>query len=195
MSATDTYDLTRVVEGREVPAPGTYTIDPSHSSVEAVARHMMVSKVRGHFATFSGTIEVADTPENSRVEVTIDADSIDTRDAQRDAHLRSPDFLDVETYPSLTFRSTAVEPASSDRWKVTGDLTIRDETHAVVLDVEFLGAGTDPFGNDKIAFSASTDLDREAWGITWNAALETGGVLVGKTLKVELDIQAVVAGG
>ena len=184
-------ELTRLVDGREVPAPGRYTIDPSHSSVEAVARHLMVTKVRGRFAAFSGTVEVAERPEDSRVEAAIEAASIDTKDAQRDEHLRSPDFLDAERFPTLRFTSTAVGPVSDSRWRVSGELTIRDVTRPVELDVEFLGVGADPWGNEKVAFTATTELDREAFGITWNQALETGGVLVGRTLKVELEIQAV----
>jgi polyisoprenoid-binding protein YceI len=183
-------DLSRIVDGREVPAPGTYTIDASHSSVEAVARHLMVTKVRGRFAAFSGTIEVAERPEDSRVEAVIEASSIDTKDAQRDGHLRSPDFLDAERFPTLSFKSTSVTPVAGSRWQVSGDLTIRDATRPVTLDVEFVGGGADPWGNEKIAFSATTELDREDYGITWNQTLETGGVLVSKSLKVELEIQA-----
>jgi polyisoprenoid-binding protein YceI len=181
----------RAVDGRPVPAPGEYTIDPSHSSVEALARHLMVTKVRGRFAAFSGTLAVAERPEDSTVEALIEAASIDTKDAQRDEHLRSPDFLDAERYPTLQFVSTAVAPVSGGRWRVSGDLTIRAVTRPVELDVEFLGSASDPWGNERIAFSATTQLDREDFGITWNQTLETGGVLVGKTLRVELEIQAV----
>ena len=183
--------LTRVVEGQQAPAPGRYTIDASHSTVEALARHLMVSTVRGRFAAFSGTIEVAERLEQSRAEAAIDAASVDTKDAQRDEHLRSPDFLDVERFPTLRFASTGVERVDDASWKVNGDLTIRDVTRAVALDVAFLGAATDPWGNERIAFTATTELDREAFGMTWNQALEAGGVLVGKTLKVEVEIQAV----
>jgi polyisoprenoid-binding protein YceI len=183
--------LTREVGGRAVPAPGSYTMDPTHSSVEAVARHLMVTKVRGRFSQFAGTVEIAEDPLESRVEAEIQAASIDTNEPQRDEHLRSPDFLDAERFPTLRFTSTAVRPVGQARWQVDGELTIRDVTRPVTLDVEFLGAGTDPYDNEKIAFSATTELDREAFGMTWNQALETGGVLVSKTLQVELEIQAV----
>jgi polyisoprenoid-binding protein YceI len=190
---TTVQTLTRKVDGRAVPAAGTYTIDPTHSSVEAVARHLMVTKVRGRFAQFAGTVEIAGDPTESRVDAEIQAASIDTNEPQRDEHLRSPDFLDVDRFPTLRFASTAVRPAGKARWLVDGDLTIRDVTRPVTLYVEFLGGGTDPYGNEKVAFSATTELDREAFGMTWNQALETGGVLVGKTLQVELEVQAVRA--
>ncbi|CAN5402032.1 hypothetical protein BH23ACT7_BH23ACT7_05530 [soil metagenome] len=183
--------LTRTVHGREVPATGAWPIDPSHSSVEAVARHLMVAKVRGSFERFSGTFTVAERPEDSSVTVEIDAASINTRDENRDTHLRSGDFLDVERFPTLDFVSTAVEPRGK-RWAVHGDLTIRGVTRPVTLDVEYLGTLTDPWGNSKAAFSATAEIDREDYGITWNQALEAGGVLVGRTLKVKLDIQAVL---
>ncbi len=179
------------VAGASVPTTGSYQIDPSHSSVEAVARHLMVSKVRGHFGAFSGTIVVADDVAQSRIEVEIGAASIDTRDAQRDGHLRSGDFLDVERFPTLEFVSTKVERHGGD-WKVSGDLTIRDITQPLTLDVSYLGQLSDPWGDTRAAFSATTQLDRESFGMTWNQALEAGGVLVGKTLTVELEIEAVL---
>jgi polyisoprenoid-binding protein YceI len=181
---------TRTVEGRTVPAPGTYTIDPSHSSVEAVARHLMLSKVRGRFAEFSGRIVVADDITASSVEVEIAAASIDTHDANRDEHLRSADFLDVDAHPALTFQSTRIETAGSDRWTLHGDLTIRGVTRPVAVDLKFLGDATDPWGNARALFSATTEIHREDFGITWNQALETGGVLVSKKLGIELEIQA-----
>ncbi|MDQ3451105.1 MAG: YceI family protein [Actinomycetota bacterium] len=188
---TTTAASDRAVAGSTVPAPGNYQIDPSHSSVEAVARHLMVSKVRGRFGVFSGTIVVADDVAQSRVEVEIDATSVDTRDAQRDGHLRSGDFLGVERFPTLTFVSTQVD-RDGDDWKVRGDLTIRDVTNAVTLDVEYLGQLSDPWGNTRAAFSATTPLDRESFGMTWNQALEAGGVMVSKTLNIELEIEAVL---
>ncbi len=172
-----------------LPKTGTWVIDPSHSSVEFVAKHLVVSKVRGRFASFSGTIEVADPIERSNVDVTIEAASIDTGDRDRDGHVKSGDFLDVETFPQLTFRSTGAHHKDGDRWSIPGELTIRDVTKPVELDVEYLGVYTDPWGNEKAAFTASTELDREQFGITWNQALETGGVLVGKTVKIEIDVQ------
>lgn len=175
----------------ELPARGVWHIDPSHSSVGAVARHLMISKVRGHFTAFSGTVTIGDSPEDSSVVATIDASSIDTAEPARDAHLRSPDFLDVERFPTLEFRSTAVEHTGPASLRVDGDLTIRGITKPVSLDVAYDGLITDPFGNAKAVFSAETEIDREEWGMTWNKALETGGVLVGKRLKIELEIQAV----
>lgn len=172
-----------------LPTTGTWVIDPSHSAVDFVAKHLVVSKVRGTFTSFSGTIEVAEPIEASTVDVTIDAASITTNDEQRDAHLTSEDFLDVATYPSLRFRSTAAHHRSGDNWTIPGELTIRDVTKPVELAVEYLGVFTDPWGNQKAAFTASTEIDREAFGITWNQALETGGVLVGKTVKIEIDVQ------
>ena len=186
-------DTARTIDGRQVPAAGKWQIDKSHTTVGAVARHLMFSKVRGRFTEFSGTITVAEQPEDSSVEVSIDAASIDTGDAQRDGHLTSADFLDVENYPTLDFRSTLVE-AGGDGWTVTGDLTIRSTTRPVELAVEFEGVGTDPWGNDKAVFSATTEINREEFGMVWNAPLEAGGVLVGKTLKIELDVQAAYQG-
>jgi polyisoprenoid-binding protein YceI len=172
-----------------LPKTGTWVIDPSHSSVEFVAKHLVVSKVRGRFSSFSGTIEVSDPIDASSVDVTIDAASITTNDEQRDGHVKSGDFLDVETFPHLTFRSTGAHHVSGDAWTIPGELTIRDVTKAVELKVDYLGIFTDPWGNEKAAFTASTEIDREEFGITWNQALETGGVLVGKTVKIEIDVQ------
>lgn len=177
----------------QLPKTGTWTIDPSHSTVEFVAKHLVVSKVRGRFGAFSGTIEVTDPIEASRVDVSIDAASITTGDADRDGHVKGGDFLDVETFPHLTFRSTGVHHRRGDTWTIPGELTIRDVTRAVELTVEYLGILTDPWGNDKAVFSASTEIDREAFGVTWNQALEAGGVLVGRTVKVELEVQLLQA--
>jgi len=180
---------TRTVDNRAVPAVGIWTIDPTHTTIAAVARHLMVTKVRGHFASFSGTINVAEDPKDSTVELTIDATSISTGTADRDNHLRSADFLDVDTYPTLTFRSTSIE-ADGKKWRLTGDLTIRDITKPIVLDLQFLGVATDPWGNAKAAFEASTDLERMQWGLTWNVPLATGGVLVSDKFKIEIEAQA-----
>jgi len=171
-----------------LPAAGTWTVDASHSSLEAVAKHLVVSKVRGRFSRFEGTIVVAEALEDSTVDVTIDAASIDTNDEQRDGHLRGEDFLDVEKHPTLTFRSSSVKEAG-DHYVVPGELTIRGVSRPVELEVDYLGIVKDPWGNDKAGFSATTTIDREEFGITWNAALETGGVLVGKNLKIEIDLQ------
>ncbi|MGD0381633.1 MAG: YceI family protein [Acidimicrobiales bacterium] len=181
--------LTREYKGAVIPAPGVYDLDQAHTTVEFIARHLMITKVRGRFAGFSGSVTVAEVPGESSVEVTIDASSIDTSQDQRDAHLRSADFFDVETYPTLAFKSTSVE-LDGDTWKVAGDLTVRDVTRPVVLDVEFDGANTTPWGSHAVAFSASTEIDREDWGLTYNQALETGGVVVGKKVRIELNVEA-----
>ncbi len=191
VTTSPTSGATRQYKGSVVPAPGVYDLDQAHSTVEFVARHLMISKVRGRFASFSGSVHVAEVPEESSVEVTIDAASVDTNQDQRDAHLRTPDFLDVETYPTLSFKSTSVA-FEGDHWKVTGDLTLRDVTRPVVLDVEFEGANTTPWGTQAVAFEASTEIDREDWGLTYNQALETGGVVVGKKVRIELNVEAVL---
>ena len=184
-------EVTRVVDGREIPPAGAWIIDPIHSEVEFMVRHMMISKVRGRFRQFDGTIVIAERPEDSRVEVFIEAASIDTRDATRDDHLRSADFLDVEHYPEIKFTSTSLRPGDVGHWDMTGDLTVRDVTREVLLDVEFSGATVDPWRNLRSGFDASTRIDRDQFGITWNQALEAGGFLVGKEILVEIDVEAV----
>ncbi|HEV7888326.1 MAG TPA: YceI family protein [Acidimicrobiales bacterium] len=183
--------ITREVDGRQVPAPGTYAIDRSHSTVEFVARHLMITKVRGRFTEFEGQIQIAENPAESSAQVSIDTASVTTGDDGRDEHLRTADFFTSSEYPAMTFRTTGVEQAKGGDWKVNGELTIRDITKPVTLDVEFDGAGVDPWGGTRIAFTASTDVDREDWGLTWNQALEAGGVLVGKKVRLELAVQAV----
>jgi len=183
-------ELTRQYRGTAVPAVGTYDLDVAHTTVEFIARHLMITKVRGRFGEFSGTIQVAEVPEESSVDVTINAGSIHTSQEQRDEHLRSADFFDAEHFPTLTFKSTKVELKGDDRWTVTGDLTIRGTTKPVQLDVEFDGANVTPWGTAAIAFSASTEIDRETWGLTYNQALESGGVVVGKKVRIELNVEA-----
>lgn len=186
-----TATATRTIDGIEIPQPGTWVVDPSHSSVEVVARHMVISKVRGRFEGFAGTIVVADRPEDSSVEFVIDAATIHTADERRDAHLRNSDFLETDKYPEITFRSTSVGPAGKKgHWTVTGDLTVRDVTRSVTLDVELEGVGS-AYGGPRAVFSAEVEIDREDFGLTWNMALEAGGVLVGRQLKIELNVQAV----
>jgi polyisoprenoid-binding protein YceI len=172
------------------PAPGTYELDPTHTLIEAVARHMVVTKVRGRFKDFSGRIEVGETPETSSVEVEIDAASIDTGVEQRDQHLRSGDFLDTHNHPKITFKSTKVERVSDTELKVTGDLSIRGITKPITLDAAFEGSGVNPWGAPVLSFSASGDFAREDWGITWNQALETGGVLVSKVFALNIEVEA-----
>jgi polyisoprenoid-binding protein YceI len=175
----------------------TWTIDPAHSLVEFSAKHMMITTVKGRFADVTGTITVdEENPERSHVEVEFKAESIDTRAEQRDQHLRSADFLDVEKYPTVTFRSRRVEgarPEPGDEFKVVGDLTIRGTTREVTLAVTYEGRGRDPWGGDRVSFSADTKIDRRDFGLTWNAALEAGGVLVSNDIKIHLEVQAVRA--
>lgn len=182
----------RNVDGATLPAAGTYNLDGSHSHVGFTVKHLMVAKVRGSFNTATATITIADEPTASAVEVSIDASSIDTRDEGRDGHLRSGDFLDVEQFPALTFTSTSVSP-KGDRWEVTGDLTIKDVTKSTVLTVEFEGGSVDPWGNARIGFSATGEINREEFGLTWNQALETGGFVVGKNIKLEIEAEGVKA--
>lgn len=193
MSTTSTTDTVRVIDGRSVPAAGKWNLDPSHSGVGFTVRHLMVSKVRGSFSDYSTDIEIGDRPEDSRVDVTIQTASITTGDEQRDGHLTSPDFLDVAAYPTMTFRTLSVEPTSEDEWDIHGELTVRDVTRPVTLAVEFAGVSRDPWGNTRAGFSASTELDREDFGLTWNQALESGGVLVGKKVKIEIEVEAIQA--
>lgn len=174
-----------------LPAPGVWELDPAHTTVGFVARHLMVTKVRGRFTGVSGSITVAERPEDSCVEVTIDAASVDTREEARDNHLRSPDFLDVEHYPTITFRSTGVRHLGGNRWAVDGELTIRGVTRPVTLDVTYEGAVRDPWGGERIGFSATTEIDRDDWGVSWNVPLEAGGLLVGKKVKIEIEAEAV----
>jgi polyisoprenoid-binding protein YceI len=185
-----TAEITRTVDGVELPVPGTYALDASHTEVGFSVRHLMVSKTKGRFPGVSGTVTIAEEPTASSVEVEIDVASIDTRDEKRDEHLRSADFFDVERYPTMTFRSTAVRPLGGNRWAVDGDLTVHGETRNVGLEVTFEGAARDPWGGERLGFTARADVDREDFGLTWNQALETGGVLVGKTAKLEIEAEA-----
>lgn len=171
---------------------GTYTIDPAHSRIGFVARHAMVTKVRGSFNAFEGTARTGEGLADPRIDLTVQVDSVDTRNADRDAHLKGGDFFDTETYPTITFASTRVEP-SGDDLRVTGDLTIKGVTKPVTVDFEFAGSAQDPFGNTRIGFEGSTVVNRKDFGLTWNAALETGGVLVSEKITLEFEISAVEA--
>ena len=172
---------------------GAYTLDASHSRLGFVARHAMVTKVRGQFGEFEGTAHV-DTanPAASKVDVTIATASVSTGSADRDGHLKSGDFFDVETYPTITFTSTDVKRDGSD-WAVTGDLTIKDVTKPVTITFEQTGSARDPFGNLRVGFEGETTINRKDWGLTWNAALETGGVLVSEKVTLEFEVSAVKA--
>ncbi|MEZ5174726.1 MAG: YceI family protein [Acidimicrobiia bacterium] len=187
--STTTQNPTRTVDGATVPAVGKWDIDGSHTSAEFVARHLMVTRVRGGFGSIAGTVDVAEDPTDSVVEVTIDTASITTGDDERDAHLKSADFFDVENHPEMKFVSTAVRAAGSS-WILEGDLTIKGVTRPVTLDFDFAGVATDPWGNQKAAFSATTTINREDWDLSWNVALETGGVLVSKKINIEIEMQA-----
>jgi polyisoprenoid-binding protein YceI len=168
----------------------TWTIDPAHSQAEFSAKHMMITTVRGHFDGATGTIELdEDDPTSSSVVATLDASTVDTGMAQRDAHLRSADFLDVERFPTITFRSTRIEKAGG-AYRIVGDLTIRDVTREVTLDAEFLGIVPSMQGGRHAGFAARTRIDREAWGLTWNVGLEAGGWLVGREITISIDAAA-----
>lgn len=171
----------------------TWTFDNSHSAVGFSAKHMMISTVRGRFEDFDGTIEYdAANPAAASVQVTIRTASINTNWQQRDDHLRSPDFFEVEAWPEMTFKSTSVEPKGGDRALIHGDLTIKGVTKPVTLDAEIVGEAVGPFdGKRNVAFEARTKIDREQWGLTWNVGLETGGVLVSKQITIELDVRAI----
>lgn len=180
----------RTVAGVHAPAAGTYVIDPGHSVVEFVARHLGLAKVRGRFNEFEGTIQVAEDVAQSSARVSIKAASIDTRNDDRDAHLRSGDFLDADNHPALEFASTGVR-RDGDNWLLDGELSIAGQRRPVTLDVEFEGAATDPWGGARVGFSATTRVNREDFGLTWNQALEGGGWLVGKEITIELSVEAV----
>ena len=181
----------RLVEGEEVPAAGSYALDPSHSQVGFAVRHVMVSKTRGRFSDFAGTVEIGESPLESSVAVTIQTASVDTRDEQRDGHLRSGDFFDTEAWPTITYQSRSVRQVGEGRYIVDGDLTIKGVTKPIPLELNFEGGAADPWGGVRIGFSAKAELDREAFGLTWNQALETGGVLVGKKVSIEIEAEAI----
>ncbi|HEX7187812.1 MAG TPA: YceI family protein [Actinomycetes bacterium] len=194
MTSTSTVTPTRVVGGVTLPAAGTWDIDPGHADVAFVGRHFMVTKVRGRFTDVRGAVTIADDPDRSRVEVVIGMASVESGSDARDDHLRSPELFDAERFPEATFRSTSV------RWRgktgaVIGDLTLHGVTQPVHLDVTFEGYARDPWGADRAVFSARTQVNREDFGVTWNVALETGGVLVSKDIKIEIEVETVLRPG
>lgn len=173
---------------------GEFTVDPGHSRFGFVARHAMVTRVRGGFNEFEGTLHLdGEDPSNSKGELTIKVDSIDTRNPDRDGHLRSNDFFAMEQYPEIKFTATDLEPVDGDDYRVTGDLTVRGVTRPVTFDVEFTGAAIDPWGNVRVGLEGSTVVNRKDWGVNWNAALEAGGVLVSEKVTLEFEISAVKA--
>jgi polyisoprenoid-binding protein YceI len=170
----------------------SWKIDPAHSQISFSIRHMMISNVSGRFENFNGTVEFdEEEPIHSSVNVQIEAASINTREPRRDGHLKSPDFLDVEKYPYLTFKSKRIEIIDDHHGRIYGDLTIKDITNEVVLDVEYAGQAKSPWGQTSAGFSATAQIYRKNWGLNWNQALETGGVLVGDTLKVEIELEII----
>jgi polyisoprenoid-binding protein YceI len=184
--------MTTTTETGERAATTTWTIDPAHTVAGFGVRHLMISRVKGRFASVQGTIEVdGGDAETAEIDVTIDAASIDTREEKRDTHLRSADFFDVERFPHLRFVSDSVRRTGEDELEVRGKLTIRDVTRDVTLRVEELGTAQDPWGGHRAGYSATTTVDRKDFGLTWNQALEAGGVLVGDEVKIELDVQLV----
>jgi polyisoprenoid-binding protein YceI len=179
----------REYQGVPIPPAGTYELDTVHTVVGFVARHML-SKVRGQFTEFSGTIEVGESPKDSRVDVEVKTGSITTHTQKRDEHLMSGDFLEIEKHPVLTFTSTAVRLTGGTSFELDGDLTIKDITRPVTLSGEFLGWGPNMQGEPMLAASAKTTIDREEWDMTWNMAVETGGFLVGKKVDLEIEVEA-----
>ncbi|HKG25375.1 MAG TPA: YceI family protein, partial [Thermomicrobiales bacterium] len=179
---------TAIVTNPAATTATTWAIDPAHTTVEFSVKHMMVSSTKGRFGGVSGTLVIDEqNPERSSAEVKIDASTVDTREERRDAHLRSADFFNVEVHPEITFKSTRVVPESGDRYKVYGDLTILGVSQPVVLDTEYHGQNKTPWGSEVVGFTATTKISRKEWGLTYNAALETGGFLVGDEIKIQLE--------
>jgi len=192
-TALEHTSVSRTIDGHEVPPAGTYALDDSHTNIGFSARHLVVAKTRGRFAAFRGEVVVGEDPFDSRVDVEIDVASVDSRDDKRDDHLRSVDFFDAEAFPTITYHGHAVRPAAHGKYTVDGELTVRGVTRPVELTVEFHGAVSDPWGGTRAGFSASAEVNREDFGLTWNQALEGGGVLVGKTVNLEIEAELILA--
>ncbi len=188
----DTETAIRTVDGVGYPPAGTYVIDPVHTELGFAVRHMAVSKVRGRLGTFEGALELGEDPAGSNVSVTIDATSVDTRDETRDGHLKSNDFFDVENHPTWTFASTSITPKSPTEFAVDGDLTIRGVTRQVRLDTTLEGVVKDPYGNIRVGFSASTSINRDDFGVSFGAVMETGGMVVAKKVDIQIELEAVL---
>jgi polyisoprenoid-binding protein YceI len=184
---------TRDYKGLTIPTPGTFDIDPAHTRVGFMVRHLMVSKVRGSFTEVTGKIVIGENPADSSVDAIIQAASITTGQEQRDGHLRTGDFLEVEKYPTLEFKTTGLAETGGNEFTLAGELTIKGITKPVELKVEFEGATVSPYGKDVFGFTATTEIDREDWGISYNMALEAGGVMVSKNVKIEIEGEAVRA--
>jgi polyisoprenoid-binding protein YceI len=185
--------MTRTVEGEQVPTPGVFTLDATHSHLGFSIRHMMIAKVRGQFTGVEGKLTVAEDPADSTVEIDVDLATVDTRDEGRDGHLKSADFFDVEQFPKMTFRSTGINAISGDKFHLDGELDLHGVKGPLRLEVEYQGVTLDPWGNQRIGFSATGTINRESHGLTWNAPLETGGLMVGKDAKIEIDAEFVRA--
>jgi len=196
---TKSADATTAVAVAEAPTgpdlahlTGVYSIDPTHSQIGFAVRHAMVTNVRGEFTEYEGKLQLdGSNPAESSAELVIKVASVDTNQAQRDEHLRTGDFFAAETHPEITFRSTSAERLRGDSYRMTGDLTIKGTTRQVILDLEFTGSATDVYGAERVGFEGSTTIDRTAWGLSYNAALETGGVLIGEKVRLGFDISAV----
>ncbi|MFE7788248.1 YceI family protein [Streptomyces sp. NPDC057460] len=193
-AAAPSTTATNVVDPALTALTGTYTIDPSHSSIGFTVRHAMVTNVRGSFGDHEGTLTLngAD-PHHSTASIDVKISSVDTGIADRDGHLVSGDFFDAEKFPLMTFRSTHAEQLGGDKYRITGDLTIKDVTRPLAIDLEFNGSATDPYGNERVGFEGGAEILRSDWGLTWNAALETGGVMVSDKVKLNFDISAIKA--
>ncbi|HTW20781.1 MAG TPA: YceI family protein [Mycobacteriales bacterium] len=186
--------MTQTTEVPQQELTGDYDIDPAHSRIGFVARHAMVSKVRGYFRDYQGRAHLDFTdPTKSSAELTVDIASIDTGNTDRDAHLRANDFFDAQNHPQMTFRSTKIEIQGDDCYRMTGDLTLKGLKRPVAIDWEYLGSAVDPFGNTRVGFSGRSTLNRRDWGVEWNAPLEAGGVLVGDKVQLDLDVSAIKA--
>ena len=174
-----------------LPTPGTWALDTTHTDVSFTARHLMVTKVRGKFPLLSGTVTIAENPLESSVEAVIDVAGVNSGDPGRDEHLRNADFFEADKYPVITFRSTELEAARDGSYRLTGDLTVKNVTRPVTLDLEYLGTIASPWGDERAGFSASTEISRKDWGLEWNVALEAGGVVVGDKVKLNIEAEAI----
>lgn len=182
----------QIPQSPALPQAGTWALDTTHTEAAFTARHLMVTKVRGRFAVSAGSVTIAENPLDSSVEATLDVASVHSGEAGRDEHLLSADFFDVEHYPTITFRSTKVEAAGEGEYRLTGDLTIKDVTRPVTLDLEYLGSVDSPFGDTRAGFSATTEISRKDWGLDFNMVLEAGGVVVSDKIRINIDAETIL---